>query len=782
MGDLVDRHQSVPPPAGEGGVAGSIADSEWGRLRDQMRWLERTPRFTAVLSGTDHVFQFVNDAYRRLVGDRPLIGVPVSEAFPELSGQGIFEILDAVLVTGETYVARRMPVTLMIGGYLRQLTVDFSYEPILGEDGRPEGIFVEGRDATRDTTPEKGADQIDRRQKLLVQLSDRFADLDNPADLSFAAAELLGLTLGVSRAGYGTIDTRRETITVERDWNAPGIKTIAGVLNFREYGTYIDDLKRGETVVCADAYADPRTVMNADALKAISAQAFVNMPVSEQGGLVALLYLNHAHARLWTPDELALIREVAERTRIAVERRRAEIALKDSERRLRLAVDAARMAVWEYDARAGVLKRSPELNHLLGYEPEVTLELEELLGRYHEEDRHVVRDAAQAALAQGEHFFEARYRFRRPDGSWRWFLLRAEILLDDAGPLAVVGVLLDITDQRAAEQALRQREADLKAALDAGALTPFEFDQVAGVMAPSPRLNELYGYPPEQVLTLADLRARYHPDDIDDFLEQARRHQSAAELKPFEWQLRLLLPGHQIRWIEGRGEYDRAPSGQILRSRGVILDITARKQAEERQRLLVNELNHRVKNTLAIVQGLAQQSFRRRGDPDRARAAFEARLAALSAAHSLLTRNSWEPAFIGELVDACLAAALGEDSLRIRRAGPVVKAPPQTSVSIVLALHELSTNALKYGALSSPEGRVDLEWEVYRAGEEDRFRMVWTERGGPPVRPPESRGFGSRMIEHGLTADLGGTAILSFEAEGVVYTVDAPLPVDGGGP
>jgi len=168
----------------------------------------------------------------------------------------------------------------------------------------------------------------DVRKTALLELGDRLRELTNPSDLAFAAAEILGKTLGVSRCGYGTIDVAAETITIERDWNAPGIKSLAGILHFRDYGSYIEDLKRGETVVFADAEKDPRTIATAESLKAISAQSVVNMPVTEQGGFVALLYLNHATAREWTPDELAFIRDVAERTRIAVERRHAEDRLR----------------------------------------------------------------------------------------------------------------------------------------------------------------------------------------------------------------------------------------------------------------------------------------------------------------------------------------------------------------------------------------------------------------------------------------------------------------------
>ncbi|MFC3075098.1 PAS domain S-box protein [Shinella pollutisoli] len=162
------------------------------------------------------------------------------------------------------------------------------------------------------------------RRNALIELTDRFSELTDPADIAFAAAETLARVHNVSRAGYGTIDIAAEMITIERDWNAPGVTTLAGVLNFRDYGNYIDDLKRGETVVVADAEKDPRTAATADALKAIKAAAFINMPVTEPSGLVALLYLNHETAREWSASELAFVRDVAARTRIAVERRRAE--------------------------------------------------------------------------------------------------------------------------------------------------------------------------------------------------------------------------------------------------------------------------------------------------------------------------------------------------------------------------------------------------------------------------------------------------------------------------
>lgn len=172
-----------------------------------------------------------------------------------------------------------------------------------------------------DITDRRGAEA---RQAALLYLTDLLRDMDSSAQIAFAASEILGTTLGVSRAGYGTIDPEAETITVERDWNAPGVNTIAGTLHFREHGSYIEDLKRGETVLCTNADLDPRTRDRADVLKAITAHSFINMPLHENGDFVALIYINNGTPRIWSAEEVVFMQEIAARTRSATERRRAE--------------------------------------------------------------------------------------------------------------------------------------------------------------------------------------------------------------------------------------------------------------------------------------------------------------------------------------------------------------------------------------------------------------------------------------------------------------------------
>ncbi len=170
--------------------------------------------------------------------------------------------------------------------------------------------------------------EAESRRLVMVELADCIRDVEEPSDLAFAAAEILGRRLGVSRAGFGVVDPVAETISIERDWNAPGVRSLAGILRFRDYGSYIEDLKQGKLVAFADARTDERTTKNAPALEAVNARAVLNLPVAEQSGFVALLYLTHAEARSWRDDEIALVRDVADRVQVAIQRRRAEADLR----------------------------------------------------------------------------------------------------------------------------------------------------------------------------------------------------------------------------------------------------------------------------------------------------------------------------------------------------------------------------------------------------------------------------------------------------------------------
>ena len=260
----------------------------------------------------------------------------------------------SILTGGDTSIEYRVLRPDLTVGW-----VEIHAQVVQTADGTPLRMAGTSLDIT-------GRKKAEMRSQALMDLDDRFRSLDVPADLAFAAAETLGQTLGVSRAGYGTIDLATETIAIERDWNAPSIKSLAGVLHFRDYGSYIEDLKRGETVVVANAEKDPRTSATADALRAISAQSFINMPVTEQEGLVALLYLNHAVAREWPAEELAFIRKIAQRTRMAVERRRAQQDLRRLAASLEAQVAARTQELMETEAALRQSQKMEAVGQLTG--------------------------------------------------------------------------------------------------------------------------------------------------------------------------------------------------------------------------------------------------------------------------------------------------------------------------------------------------------------------------------------------------------------------------------
>ncbi|PSO14475.1 ATP-binding protein [Bradyrhizobium sp. MOS003] len=201
------------------------------------------------------------------------------------------------------------------------------------------------------------------------------------------------------------------------------------------------------------------------------------------------------------------------------------------------------------------------------------------------------------------------------------------------------------------------------------------------------------------------------------------------------------------------------------------IDITERKRQERHRELLVNELNHRVKNTLTTVQSFALQTLRNASSLADGRRAFDARLIALSKAHDVLVRENWEAAELREVVTEALAAHAEPESARLNFGGPDLRMRPSAALAISMALHELATNAVKHGALSNSSGTVDLAWKV-----DDRFELCWTELGGPPVVPPSRRGFGTRLIQQGLPHEFGGADVdLRFAPEGVVCVIRASL-------
>jgi PAS domain S-box-containing protein len=259
-----------------------------------------------------------------------------------------------------------------------------------------------------------------------------------------------------------------------------------------------------------------------------------------------------------------------------------------------------------------------------------------------------------------------------------------------------------------------------------------------------------------------------HPDDREPSIEAWSL--SVASGEPYDIEHRVKMRDGSYRWARSRAFPRRNGKGEICLWYGSTENIHERKVAEEHQRLLINELNHRVKNTLASVQAIAFQTLRGDIPLAEARARFEARLIALSSAHNLLTEENWGGASLERVVRDATEHLAGESG-RFDVRGEPLRLSPRAALALAMALHELATNAAKYGALSVDGGRVAIGWRI----DGDRLRLEWLERGGPPVEAPARRGFGSRLIERGLEADLGGGAELHFEPAGLRCEIRASL-------
>jgi PAS domain S-box-containing protein len=278
---------------------------------------------------------------------------------------------------------------------------------------------------------------------------------------------------------------------------------------------------------------------------------------------------------------------------------------------------------------------------------------------------------------------------------------------------------------------------------------------------------EFTGQTPETGLEFDRLDAT-HPDDR----AAARTTFLSANAKreAFLLEYRLRRSDGEYRWAIDTAAPRFGEAGDFLGYIGSVIDITERKEAEETQRLLINELNHRVKNTLASVQAIAQHTLRRTKDPAGFVDNFAGRIQSLARVHTLLTKTTWKSADLRDLIrDQLVQGAV--DETRVTVCGPPVQLESQMTLHLALVLHELDTNALKYGALSAPSGHVTIAWTV----EGQLLRLRWEERGGPPATSPSSRGFGTSLIEQSVKGE-GGNALMSVRTEGVVWEITLPLP------
>jgi PAS domain S-box-containing protein len=357
-------------------------------------------------------------------------------------------------------------------------------------------------------------------------------------------------------------------------------------------------------------------------------------------------------------------------------------------------------------------------------------------------------------------------------GTPKWWDVTVTLIRDaDGDPDRLLSISRDVTASRLANDALRESEARFKT-----------FAQAIP--------NQIWSATPEgqldwfndQALCYSGLKSEelagnqwirmVHTEDVGPASDAwTKSLETGAQ---YQVEFRLRRADGAWRWHLARALPIRDPSGAITRWIGTNTDIDDRKVSEAHHQLLARELEHRMKNTMAMVGAIASQTFRTAATKEEARTIFDARLRALNQAHDVLVASSWASAPISVVVEGALQPHRTAES-RIEISGPTVDLTAKQALALSLALHELATNATKYGALSTPDGTIEVNWDYHPSNEGPRLGFRWRESGGPPVSPPSRRGFGSRLIESALSSDFGCSVKVDYRPAGVICSFETRL-------
>ncbi|HEY3947593.1 sensor histidine kinase [Phenylobacterium sp.] len=441
-------------------------------------------------------------------------------------------------------------------------------------------------------------------------------------------------------------------------------------------------------------------------------------------------------------------------------------------------LDALPMGVYACDADGRIVRANRRAAELWGQSPRLNDPTQKFCGSFRVElldGQFVPPDATPMAHAvrTGEGCRGVEAVVQNPDGR-RWVAsVTIEPLMDDDGVLlGAVNCFQDITREFRQRRQFAEQQRTMDLAMVAANMGAWRYTVADNICLYDEHAQRLYGLTNPRFLHDDEgVKNLIHADDLERMWAAVAKACDAAGDGRYDVEYRVKQLDGSWRWLSAWGivEFDSdGPERKPVAISGASRDLTEIKLAEEHQKLLINELNHRVKNTLATVQSITSQTLRSASDIGAARQAIDARIGSLARAHDLLTDHNWSGARLSDVVSRALEPfGLGRFDL----SGPNLHVSPRHALALSMALHELATNAVKHGALKAPEGRVAATWSEA----DGQFCLSWRESGGPPVTPPTRRGFGSRLLEEGLMHELGGRTRLAYHPDGVSCEVNASL-------
>jgi len=457
----------------------------------------------------------------------------------------------------------------------------------------------------------------------------------------------------------------------------------------------------------------------------------------------------------------------------ALERKTEELAR--AKERYVLAEEATNEGLWDWNPLTKEHYLSARCKALLGFVEDDLSNTEEVLflSRIHPDDQSQVGEALRL------HFEERRpynveLRLRCKDNSYRWFRSRGKGIRDDTSRVVrMVGSILDITEHKRAEQMLHESEARFRGTFNNAAIGMVHLSLDGAHLLVNQCFGDIVGYSKEELFS-KNLRDITHPDDFPLDISRMQEMLSGA-IDTFCRERRYIRKNGEVVWVNLTVSIQRDLVGQAQYFIAVVRDITGRKRAAEHLGFLMQEMSHRSKNLLAVIQAMANHSAKASTSMEEFRRRFSQRLQGLAASHDLLVQQNWQGGDLAELVVRQLASFAEAGDGRLDAEGPSVSLDARAVQNVGLLFHELATNASKYGALLVPEGKIVIRWSLDTVETNARFlRLSGKERCGPVVTAPARKGFGLAVIERIVAEALNGAVSVDFAPDGLTCTLDIP--------